>query len=218
MSTLSSEQTGAYYRAAILGLRGLDLREGRARRFGADADARWHRFCGKLHQGDRLQVLLRDASAPWGVAFAGAQIFQLEGVATDEPFGPAWITPNGPQALRYLAVDGSPTLQACAALLGISTQPVQLPELRPTTQLNLAGGAAILAAAEAFTNREDLDWARQVTVVADSPSHRQLAGLASVFVGAVKPCGVQTSNDTPPQGTAVVSSDAEPACAQRLNA
>lgn len=84
---ISPHQTEAYYKAAILGLRALEAREGRGRRFGPDADARWERFRGKLHGGDRLQILLRDASAPWGVAFAASHVFRLEGVAVDEPFG-----------------------------------------------------------------------------------------------------------------------------------
>ena len=210
--------TTAYYQAAVLGLRALDAREGRGRRFGPEADARWGRFKGRLHDGDRLQVLLRDASAPWGIAFAASHIFQLDGVARDEPFGPGWVVPNGTQARRYLDIDDAPTLDRCAALLGVTPAAVELPELRPTTHLLVAGGAAILAVARAFSGRDDLDWARQVTVVADTPAHRQLAGLASVFVGAVKPCAVATAATASPAvgAVAVVSPDAEPACAAAL--
>lgn len=101
----------AYYRAALLGLRALEAREGRERRFGADADARWGRFRGKLHEGDRLHVLLRDASAPWGLASAAAHIFQMPGVARDEPFGPAWPSPSPAEARRLLdEADQAPTL------------------------------------------------------------------------------------------------------------
>jgi len=218
MSQLPADSVRSYYKASILGLRALEAKEGLSRRFGPDADARWARFKGKLHDGDRLQVLLRDASAPWGVAFAASHIFLLDGVADDEPFGPSWVVPNGSQARRYLEVAEPPTLTSCAALLGITPTPVQLPELRPTTQLVVAGGAAILAVASAFEGRADLDWARQVTVVADAPAHRQLAGLASVFIGAVKPCEVVVSDLAQLRvgDVAVVSPDAEPACAAAL--
>lgn len=218
MPTILRKQTESYYKAAILGLRALEAQEGRSRRYGPEADARWNRFKGKLHDGDRLQVLLRDASAPWGIAFAASHIFRLEGVALDEPFGPSWVVPNDAQARRYLEVADAPTLESCAALLGVSPADVGLPELRPTTHLTVAGGAAILAVASAFTGRDDLDWSRQVTVVADSPAHRQLAGLASVFVGAVKPCAVLASDLAQPNvgEVPVVSADAEPACAEAV--
>lgn len=218
MPAISFQQTELYYKAAILGLRALEAKEGRGRRFGPEAESRWNRFKGKLHDGDRLQVLLRDASAPWGIAFAASHIFRLEGVALDEPFGPSWVVPNGAQARRYHEVSDAPTLESCAAILGVSAIPVELPELRPTTQLAVAGGAAILAVASAFAGREDVDWARQVTVIADAPAHRQLAGLASIFVGAVKPCSVVVSELAQPDlGVAVISPDAEPACVGALS-
>lgn len=220
MSVANDLTTGrrAYYHAAVLGLRQLEATEGRGRRFGPDADARWQRFAGKLHDGDRLQVLLRDASVPWGVAFAGARIFQAQGVALDEPFGPAWIAPNPAEARRYIDGAPAPSLAAIATALGVRSNPVDLPDLRPTTRLVLAGGAAILAAAQAFTDRPDLDWSRQVLVVADTPAHRQLAGLAALFVGATQPGQVRASTDgpLPDGGHRVISSDAEPACAALL--
>jgi len=213
-----STQRADYYKAAVLGLRHLDATEGRGRRFGPDADARWRRFAGKLHDGDRLQVLLRDAAVAWGVAFAGARIFRADGVALDEPFGPTWVSPNPAEARRYLDSADSPSLSAAAAALGVNRAHVNLPELRPTTRLVLAGGAAILAAAQAFTARPDLDWSRQVLVVADTPAHRQLAGLAALFVGATQPGEIRASTDGPlPEGGArVISRDAEPACAALL--
>lgn len=218
MPAISSQQKESYYKAAILGLRALEAKEGRGRRFGPNADARWSRFKGKLHDGDRLQILLRDASAPWGIAFAASHIFRLEGVALDEPFGPSWVVPNGAQAGRYLDVSDAPTIESCAALLGVSATPVELPEIRPNTHVTVAGGAAILAVTKAFASRDDIDWTRLVTIIADAPAHRQLAGLASVFVGAVKPCSVVASERAQPAlgAIAVVSPDAEPACAAVL--
>lgn len=96
---------------------------------------------------------------------------------------------------------------------------MSLPEVKPAHQLLIAGGAAIVAAADVFRERTDLDWARQVTVVADHPSTRQLAGLASIFVGSIKPCTVLASRDAGPVTTeiAIVSGDAEGACAARLS-
>ena len=212
-------QTDAYYTAAILGLRALDAAEPRARRFGDEAEARWGRFRGALHQGDRLEMLLRDAAAVWGVAFAAAQIFRLPGVATDEPFGPAWSSLNTREADRYLAADAPPTLLACAQILGVTPAPVALPPIRPVTRLVIAGGAAILAAADAFAGRDELDWAAQVSVVADDSTTRQLAGLASLFVGALRPCAVIASDEYSPIPGAVpvVSDDAEFTCTSRLS-
>lgn len=213
---IGSQLAESYYRAAVGGLHALERREGRGMRFGPEADARWARFQGKLHEGDRLQLLLRDASIPWGIAFAGASIFRLPAIARDEPFGPAWPQPSPRQAQKYLAeIPG--TLAQCAAALGIEAGAVDVPELAPTTQLVVAGGAAVLALAEAFDGREELDWQRQVTVIADSPGPRQLAGLVSVFLGAVGPCAVLTSDEEtgPLRGARVISPDAAPACAAR---
>ncbi len=212
------EATRTYYAAAVLGLRALDACEPRARRFGPEADARWERYRGALHDGDRLEVLLRDAAATWGVAFAYSRVFNLDGVATDEPFGPAWRTPQPRTAARHLATEATPTLDTVAQALGIQPAPVTLPTIHPATRLVIAGGAAILATAQAFQGRSDLDWARRVTVVADRPASRQLAGLASLFVQAVRPCTVLTSDEgTFPEGAvSICSPDAEPACAARL--
>ena len=216
-ATPQSDATSAYYRAAILGLRALEAREARGRRFSPDADARWARFRGKLHDGDRLNILLRDASAPWGIAFAASHIFRLNGVAIDEPFGPAWEPITAAQAKMHLAISDPPTLDSCASVLGIERLPVDLPEIRPAAQYVVAGGAAILALADAFNTGSNLDWSVQVTVIADIPAHRQLAGLASLFVGAVKPCSVLSSDTGDfPSGHRIIGPDAEPACVAQL--
>jgi hypothetical protein len=217
--SVSALETRPYYQTAVLGLRALEQREGRARRFGSEADSRWERFRGKLHEGDRLQMLLRDASAPWGLAFAGAHIFRSPGVATDEPFGPFWPSCEAKEAVAWLSSHETPTLAACARILGVEALPVSLPELRAGTRVVAGGGAAILALAQAFAGKAELDWAQQVTLVADSPAHRQLAGLASVFVGAVRPCAVWTSDRVPSsvEGVRVVSPDAEAEVGKRLS-
>ncbi len=213
------DQINAYYAAAVLGLRALDAAESSPRRFGEAADARWARFQGALNDGDRLEMLLRDAAAAWGVAFAAARVFQLNGVATDDPFGPAWSHHNSRQARGHLQTGGEASLAGCAAALGVQPAEVALPEIRPTTKLALAGGAAVLAAAGAFAGREDLDWAAQVTVVADDPGPRQLAGLAGLFVGAVRPCAVVGSDEYAPAPgvVSVISDDAEFTCRARLS-
>lgn len=209
-----------YYAASVLGLRALEQAEGRQRRFGAEADARWERFRGKLGEGDRLLMLIRDASAPWGVAFAASRVFQIPGVAADDPFGPHWNQVNDSEARRYLSTDETLTLEGCANTLQIDIRPVELPEIRPSSQLAVAGGAAILAVARHFQGRADLDWTRQVEVVADRPAHRQLAGLASLLVGAVRPCPVHSASGYThsDERTVVVSADAETASAAALGA
>ena len=65
-SPLTSEERAAFYGEAVLGFRALDARERTARRFGADAEARWTHFAGALGTGDRLDILLRDAAATGG--------------------------------------------------------------------------------------------------------------------------------------------------------
>lgn len=213
------EQRARYYRAAVIGLRALDAADGSGRRFGPDADARWERFKGALHTGDRLEVLVRDAAVPWPPAFSASAVFRLEGVATDEPFGPRWTFTNEGEAARYLATPGEPDLKTAAETLGISDNPVHLPDIGPATRLVVAGGAAVLAVAQAFAGRSDLDWSAQVTVVADDPAVRQLAGLAGLFVGALRPCRVLASDEAAAAsltGRGVASDDAEPGCAVLL--
>ena len=218
MNPTKIETTRAYYSAAVMGLRALEANENRGLRFSPEADARWARFCGQLHTGDRLQMMLRDASAAWGTAFAAARIFPRQGVALDEPFGAAWPTPSPEDAQAYLDVTEPPSLTRCAELLGITPAALELPELRPTAQFMVAGGAAILALALAFAERDDLDWSRQITVVANTPAHRQLAGLAAVFTHAVKPCATLYASDArfDPRATPICTPDADPACAAQL--
>lgn len=57
------------------------------------------------------------------------------------------------------------------------------PCIVPSTRLILAGCGAIFAIARHFGNNPELRWADQILVVASDPRHRQLAGLAAVFLG-----------------------------------
>lgn len=186
MSTAVTKQArSAFYAAGMLGLRALDARERHARRFGTDADTRWAQFAGSLGAGDRLDLLLRDASGTWGVAFSPSECFGLFGLAEDEPFGPDWGCIDDTSAKRLFAATLAPvSFPQVAATLGIETSPIELPRLTPSTKLVVAGGSAILSVASAFSEDATLSWTDQIVVIADDPACRQLAGLAAVVLGA----------------------------------
>lgn len=186
-------QTDAFLAGAHIGLATLDAREARPRRFGPEAEARWERFVrstqsalGPLH---RIVLLLRDAAAVWPAAFAPAVVFALPGLASDEPFGPFSLPPMTAAQREALVAPAAeaPTFAAAAARWGRALQPIALPTLGPASRLALAGPSAFAAAAAAFAHRPDLDWARQVRLVATFPAARQLAGLASIFAGSAGP-------------------------------
>lgn len=171
-------QAEAFLAAARIGLAALDAREARPRRFGPEADARWERFVrstqsalGPLH---RIELLLRDAAAVWPAAFAPAVVFALPGLASDEPFGPFSLPPMTAAQREALVAPAA----AAAARWGRALQPIALPTLGPASRLALAGPSAFAAAAAAFAHRPDLDWARQVRLVARYPTTRQFAGSA----------------------------------------
>jgi len=153
----STDLPGAFYAAAVLGLRSLDARERTPRRFGSDADARWSQFAGSLGVGDRLDILLRDAAGTWGAAFSPSECFGYVGLADDEPFGPDWRTIEDSVAKRLLAEPDAPTtLDHVAYTLGVKTTSVPLPSLTSATKLVTAGGAAIVAIAKAFAGNPAL--------------------------------------------------------------
>ena len=223
-ATLTTRDRDLFYAAAIAGLRALDRREGSARRFGPDPDTRWASFQGALNDADRIDFLLRDASVTWGVGFSPAESFDLFGLAPDEPFGPDWQSLSSTAARRYLEANtpiSSPA--AIGELIGVASVPVQVPALSASTRLAVAGGAALVAVARAFAERSHLSWSDQVLAVATKPIHRQLAGLLAVFTGAM----ARTRLTRPAEDlrtaleaagfaqidAAVVSADAEPACA-----
>jgi len=128
----SEHRIEAFYRAALIGLRYLDDQQDRASRFGADADARWNSFQGHLHTGDRINILCRDAAVTYGAAFAPSLIFDTDGVAPDEAFGPDWpgvedrvakkLWSNAEAAPRH---DTTAAIEATADLLGLTAAPIE---------------------------------------------------------------------------------------------
>lgn len=174
-----------FYAATLLGLRSLDEREGTSRRFGTDADARWGSFAGHLRLAHRIDLLIRDAAVKWGPAFSPARVFDLTGLAADEPFGPDWEPMEEADACRlWREAEATGGLPEAARLLGVETAHAAVPDLAPSTLLCVAGGAAIRAVGEEFGRRSDLSWAKQVLVVAKKPEHRQLAGLVAPLIRA----------------------------------
>lgn len=221
---ISAEQREAFYAAAIGGLKALDAREGTARRFGADADARWATFKGALTDGDRIDLLLRDAAGTWGAAFSPAQVFDLFGLAPDEPFGPDWHPLSVGALKRVFAsapTDAAPT--ALARALGVKAHPVEVPTLSPSTRLAVAGGAALIAVATAFARTPGLSWSNQVLAVASTPIHRQLGALLAISAGSPDRTRLTRPADNLRAtlkdagfvqiDAAIVSDDAEPDCA-----
>jgi hypothetical protein len=219
---IASEEREAFYAAAMIGLRLLESRERTPRRFGADADERWDQFRGALGPGDRIDVLLRDAAGTWGPAFSPAQAFGLFGLALDEPFGPDWKSLADEKAKRLLS-ESTTDVTAAARAVGVEPQAVKLPSISPTTRIVIAGGAAVLAVADAFKANAALSWSDQVVVVATKPAHRQLAGLVAVSLAArgrttvVRPgddvSAILRAASFVQIDVAVVSADAEPEAA-----
>lgn len=223
-SPVAPPQRDAFYAAAVAGLRALDARERAPRRFGTDADTRWASFKGALTDADRIDLLLRDAAVTWGVAFSPADAFDLFGLAPDEPFGPDWQPVGHTVARRFLAdADSAAAPADLARLLGIAVQAVSLPALAASTRLVVAGGSALVAVAQAFAGQPGLSWSDQVLAVATTPAHRQLAGLLAIPVGSAARTRLTRPGDDlrailkaagfAQLDLAVVSSDAEAACA-----
>lgn len=220
----TSQERAVFYSAAAIGLRSLDARERTARRFGSDAVSRWTQFAGALEDGDRLDILLRDAAGTWGAAFSPSECFGFLGLADDEPFGPQWGGIDDHAAKRLFAESrGQVTVDLVATTLGVQPGAVPLPALTPATKLVVAGGAALVAVTQAFAQDHALSWTDQVVAVADHAAFRQLAGLAAVLLGArgrtvlVRP-SIDASSVLRSVGfahvdAAVVSPDAEPEAA-----
>lgn len=221
---ITSQQRDTFYAAAVAGLRALDARERSPRRFGVDADTRWASFKGNLTDSDRLDLLLRDATSSWGAAFSPAEVFDLFGLAPDEPFGPDWPSLGNAAARRAFAQPPEPASPAAiAALLGVTTSLPRVPSLTSSTRVIVAGGAAMVAVANAFAHTPGLSWSDQVLAVATTPAHRQLAGLLAISIGAdartrlIRPADDQRATlkaaGFAQVDVAIVSADAEPACA-----
>lgn len=184
-ASTTAQERASFYAAALRGLRALDGREHTPRRFGHDAEARWTQFAGALGDGDRIDILLRDAAGTWGAAFSPSECFGSFGLADDEPFGPDWGGIDDHAAKRLLAESEVPsTLEHIANGLGVGPASVPAPAITPSTKLVVAGGTAILAVAKVFAASKGLSWTDQVVVVANKAAWRQLAALAAVLLGA----------------------------------
>jgi len=106
------------------------------------------------------------------------------GLAADEPFGPDWGGIDDASAKRLLVEPDAPTLDRVARELGAKVGSVPVPSVTTSTKLVVAGGTAIVSVAKVFAENNALSWTDQVVVVADKATWRQLAGLASVLLGA----------------------------------
>lgn len=193
---LDPRDTRAFYDAAVLGLRFLDARSGAARRFGPDANARWKLFAGHLLPRDRVDLLLRDAAVRHPLGFAPRAVFNLMGLAADEPFGPDWPGPDPASTHRLLEAGSSNGFDPVASLAEAANAwrvaRTELPQdtftdLSPGSQVLVSGASAVLATARVFATRGGLDFADQVTLVTTRPAERQLFGLAAALLDTTAP-------------------------------
>lgn len=221
-ASISTADRHAYYRAALRGLRFVEHRAPSGRRFGADADALWKGFAGRLDASDRIDLLLRDADTEWPGAFGARATFGLRATAEDEAFGAEWESLDGHAAAKLWAEIGAQAPTDVATVLRevcqaweLAVAPFEVGSLDPTLRLAVSGASAIVATILAFAARSDLAWSRQVTVVADRPAERQLAALAAALLdasggttilGAAEP---EARAEPAPLGRALVSDDAD---------
>jgi hypothetical protein len=191
MNTPASPEVEAFYRAGLEGLKYLETREGRGRRFGEAALAAWRALGGELEGTDRLDLLLRDAAATHPLAFAPRLVFDMAWLADDEPFGTEWPGARPALAEGLLRDGKGGGASELAELLRTASQRWALPELFVTpalldqaskvtaaSRILLAGSSAMLALVQTTAGRRDLDLAEQVVVLATNPAERQLWGLA----------------------------------------
>jgi hypothetical protein len=222
---LMREGQASYTEGALRLLQYVESRRPTGRRFGADADARWASFRGDLETADRIELLIRDADAEWPGAFGARNVYAMPAVPEDEPFGSQWAGLDPVEAeelwrrVKGSAAVTSPadTLQAIAAAWRLSIAPYAVEPVGPTDRIVVVGPSAIAATISAFASGADLDWAEQVTVVATSSPHRQLAAAATALLNAkastrILTCADAAAADKLP-GTArfVASSDADAA-------
>lgn len=212
----------SYYAAALTALRFAEQRSAAGRKFGKEADAAWRAFKGSLTTADRIDLLLRNADAQWKQAFGARSVYALRATAEDEPYGAEWPPLSARVADKLwrevndadLPRNVKAALRDCAAAWDLSLKKVAPEPLRPTTKLVLAGPSAVAAYCELFAEEKSLAWARQVTCVATSPAHRQLALLAGALVDSREPARVLTAVEAKGlkrAGRAVVSPDADAA-------
>jgi len=235
-TTISIESSLAFYQSALAGLRFLESTLTGRSLFGPDADARWNGFKGDLGTRERIDILLRDASVKWAAAFSPARVFQLAGLAADEPMGPDWPGIDEDRArklwreaeqLEFASPSEAMSRVAKAWGTGEQSSMVAVGELASATRVLVAGPSAVVATMEAFLGRDDLSWADQVVVVGSAPAERHLGGFAAVAVGSrgpthlVSPEQARSANQTPAAAVreaglpsvdrAIISDDASPA-------
>jgi hypothetical protein len=185
----------SFYRSAALGLRFLEAREGRGRRFGEAALAGWRALGGEFEDRDRLDLLVRDAAANNPTAFAPRVVFGMTWLGDDEPFGPEW-----PQATTSLAssllreapgaVGPLPLTRTVAEKWSLALPNAEpaladlLGSVAPATRLVVGGPLAVSLLEAHASGRTGLDLGDQVLFVADSPAERQMIGFALLVSGA----------------------------------
>jgi len=188
------DPTHSYYQAALTGLRFLESRQASQRRFGENAKALWAEFRGDLTDADRIDLMLRDADVQWPGAFGAQTVFENEGVAEDDAFGPDWEALDAVDSAELLrtteravvAADAVSALSAAAGAWGVKLSPFDPPAIGAADQFVVAGPSAVAAMMRAFAESRDLDWVDQVTCVATSRAHRQVAALAGGFLNVSK--------------------------------
>ncbi len=194
---MDATQIQKFYQVGALGLHALDARDSGRRRFGPDANARWQLFKGELGDGDRLDLLLRDAAVSHPAAFAPRVVFGIDGLAEDEPFGPDWPGPE-PASVAHLlrggdtgdVADARHSLRNAASLWGLEPRAVpeaELAAIGPATRILAAGPGAVISLATYFAGRGGMDLADQVVLLGDHPGERQLFGLANVLLETTNP-------------------------------
>lgn len=192
MRAPQDSEVEAFYRASLDGLRFLEAREGKGRRFGEAAVAAWQALGGELESRDRLDLLLRDAAVTHPLAFSARLVFQLAALTDDEPFGPEWS--GAPARLAELLLrdgTGSQATPDPAAPFIDAAKRWSVPEPKPAPALQdhvgrvtgasrilLSGASAMLTLNAAASGRRDWDLAEQVVLLAESPAERQLWGMA----------------------------------------
>jgi hypothetical protein len=213
MRTPQATDVEAFYRASLDGLRFLESREGKGRRFGEAALAAWQALGGELEPRDRLDLLLRDAAVTHPLAFSPRLVFELAALTDDEPFGAEWS--GAPAKLaETLLRDGSATrgesdtatlIAAAAKRWGVpdpKPSPAvadQVGRVTPASRIVLGGVSAMLTLSTAAAGRRDWDLADQVVLIAESPAERQLWGIALLSSPSRKQPRILTPNEATPE-------------------
>lgn len=218
---------GPYYRAALEVLRFVESRRATGRRFGTEANALWSSFKGDLGTSARIDLLLRDADTEWPGAFGARSVYGFGATAEDEPFGASWEPLDDVDAeelWRELTPQAAPdtvekAIEAMAKAWGLALSATTPSPVGPTDSFIVAGPAAVAALIKAFAAGSDLDWSKQVTVIATSPAHRHLAAAGAALVNATGPTNLMSATDeSKPRGELVLSDDAAPADRDRAQA